>query len=273
MPLYQQHIVQFYSKYFEEALINYKINCMSKMMSEIPVDSCFNNNIAIKWNDPFNAWVAHFDILGFTNSIENSDPKKFSSHPKALQRKIELVLCYLKNTIILYKKLPYDYVNYLFYADTFIIYSKTDDIKEYFGICNIAKLFFEKCIEEELPIRGAISFGEITTGYDNKIVMGKAFIESKKYSDDQNWLGLILTPSAAIKIKEHFDPKRHKFVNRDIPLRKYSIFDENIYAYTTIKSPNLIVKLKKMKTEAPKDVQLKYENTICFIERYGMHAK
>ncbi|MGP8153275.1 MAG: hypothetical protein ACLQBQ_03900 [Smithella sp.] len=224
-----------------------------------------------EWNN-YQAWIAHFDVLGFKSII---DTKNYLTL-KILQVTISEVLSDLNKNVSVFQ----EDVNYLFYADTFVIYSKSDKVNDYPGFIRIAKNFIVKCIYKKLPIRGAVAFGEITLGHDNKIVMGKAFLESYVYGEDQNWLGLILTPSASIKLKEEgLDPIHHGFVNQDIPLRKYSIFDERVYAYkfingsTNYKCP-LLPALEEMRHRAPIKEKVKYENTIRFIEKhYTVHKK
>ena len=135
------------------------------------------------------------------------------------------------------------------------------------GVSPCIEEFYNTCIYKRLPIRGAISHGELIFGHDNKILMGKAFLESYEYGEDQNWIGLILTPSASMKLKSiNLDPLRHGFINRDIPLRKFSIFDENVYAYR-------FIKLKEMLQKASGKEKVKYLNTIKFIDKhYIVHS-
>jgi len=219
----------------------------------------------------YQAWIAHFDILGFKSIINNDND---SLTLTILQNTITKIIDDLKKDVSEFE----ENVEYLFYADTFIIYSKSERVNDYPGFIRVSKNFINKCIYKRLPIRGAISYGELILGHAKKILMGKAFLESYVYGEDQNWLGLILTPSASRKLKEHgLEPVRHGFINRDIPMRKYSIFDEEIYAYffingsTNFQCPLLPI-LKEMMQLSPNAEKAKYENTIKFIERhYKVH--
>lgn len=224
-----------------------------------------------KWFS-YKAWVAHFDILGFKSIINNDNE---SVKLGVLKSQIDEVIDDLKKNVANFD----ESVGYLFYADTFIIFSKSAKINDYPGLISVSKNFMSNCIYKRLPVRGAISFGEITVGHDKKILLGKAFSESYDYGEDQNWLGLILTPSASAELKVHnLEPTRHGFINRDIPLRKYSIFDERVYAYrfingsTNYKCP-LISPLEEMMHKAPGKDKVKYENTISFIKKhYTVHS-
>jgi hypothetical protein len=212
-------------------------------------------------------WVAHFDILGFKSRINYDDQSLLL---ELLKSSIDEVIEGLKEDIRYFE----DSINYTSYADTFIIYSKAAGNSGYPELDLTSKKFLSTCVYKLLPIRGAISYGELILGHNNKVIMGKAFLESYQYGEDQNWIGLLLTPSASSKLKSMgVDPIRNGFINRDIPLRKYSIFDEDVYAYRFINGSTnfecpLLPSLNEMLQEAPGKEKVKYINTIRFIEKY-----
>lgn len=211
----------------------------------------------------YEAWVANFDILGFKSIIEHKDQ---SFELQLLKRKLDEVIKKLNNEIV--QKI--EYVDYQHYSDTFIIYSKSKEVSDYLPFIRICKNFIVNCFYKRLPIRGAISYGELVFGHRKKVLIGKAFLESYVYGEDQNWLGLILSPSASSKLISHnLDPLRHGFINKDIPMRAYSIFDREIYAYRFIehKTPLLPI-LKEMFSKTPGKEKVKYKNTIEFIEKH-----
>lgn len=212
-------------------------------------------------------WVAHFDILGFKSLLVHGS-KDFKTILSQID--IDEIIASIKDMPPLYR----EHIEYLFYADTFIFYSKSDQIQDYSPILSVAQMFIRKCISIKLPVRGAISFGELIFGHEKRILMGKAFLESYEYSEDQNWLGLLLTPSATKKVREHsLNPLHHSYTDRDIPFRRHSIFSENVYAYTfsggvaNFPCP-LLAYLNEMMQAAPDAEKVKYENTIEFIKKY-----
>jgi len=186
------------------------------------------------------------------------------------QSKIDDILNAIENIPPLYR----EHIDYLFYADTFIFYSNSDQALDYSSIIYAAQKFIRQCIYIKLPVRGAISFGELTFGHEKKILMGKAFLESYEYSEDQNWLGLLLTPSATRKVSGYsLNPLHHSYINQDIPLRRYSIFNPDVFAYTFCEgcanfSNPLLGDLDEMLKTAPAAEKVKYENTIEFIKKY-----
>ena len=211
----------------------------------------------------YTAWTAYFDLLGFKNKLEEL------SLP-LLQLKVDEIVNDFHKEVNEFEK----NVDSLFYADTFIFFSKSDDDKHYPGILHGATHFLEKCISKGIALRGAISFGEIAVREDKTIVIGNAFLDSHNYAENSNWLGLILTPTASKRVKEMgLDPIRHGFIYGEIPWRNGSKLKGDVHAYsfcrgvTNFDSP-LLPQLESMQLVAPEEAKEKYEQTIRFIGKH-----
>lgn len=211
-------------------------------------------------------WVAYFDLLGFKSKINvPCDSNGF----KVLQIAIDRTLDRLRN------ESAKGNVNILSYADTFIIYSDTELINHALHFFVTAEKFIDDCIKEKLPVRGAISYGEISYREEYSIMIGEALCESHAYGEDQNWLGLILAPSASAKFEvQGVRPEKWGFTKYSIPFRKYKKLDDSSsYAYRFCGANDGIFKgfelplarFEEMKLRAPDDEKVKYENTIRFI--------
>ncbi len=224
-------------------------------------------NLMLEQWETHECWVAHFDILGFKSLLDQGwmEFKTVLSQSKIddILNAIESISPYFRANI-----------DYLFYADTFIFYSKSDQAQDYTSMLSVAQKFIRECIYIKLPVRGAISFGELIFGHEKKVLMGKAFLESYEYSEDQNWLGPLLTASATRKVSEYsLNPLHHFYINRDIPLRRHSIFNPDVFAYTFCQgsanySNPLLGDLDEMLKTAPAAEKVKYQNTIEFIKKY-----
>ncbi|MGP8174782.1 MAG: hypothetical protein ACLP7O_09570 [Terracidiphilus sp.] len=211
----------------------------------------------------YDAWVAHFDLLGFKTKLKTLPIS-------ILQQQVNEIVKDLQAEVKEFK----ENVDCLFYADTFIFYSKSDETKDYPGLLHIATHFMEKCIYKGIALRGAISFGEIAVGNDKRIMIGSAFLDSHQYGEDQDWLGLVLTPTASNRLKEvKLYPARHRFIYGEIPRRECAKSNDQLYAYSFCRGVYnfpcpLLRKLKELKLLSPEDAKPKYENTIKFIEKH-----
>ncbi|HEY5330946.1 MAG TPA: hypothetical protein VIJ79_13755 [Acidobacteriaceae bacterium] len=211
----------------------------------------------------YDAWIAYFDLLGFKAMLRTLPIS-------ILRQKVDEIVKDLHAEAKEFEK----NVECLFYADTFVFYSKTEANKDYPGLLHVATHFMEKCIYKGIALRGAISFGEIAAGNDKRILIGSAFLDSHQYGEDQDWLGLILTPTASNRLKEaKLDPARHRFVYGEIPRKGDTKSNEEVYAYSFCRGVSdfpcpLLHKLKEMQLLSPEDTKHKYENTIRFIEKH-----
>jgi hypothetical protein len=59
-----------------------------------------------------------------------------------------------------------------------------------------------KSIAVSLPLRGAISVGTAFISISPPMIIGPSFIEAHEYCEDQNWIGLLLTPSATTRLRK-----------------------------------------------------------------------
>ena len=130
-----------------------------------------------------------------------------------------------------------------------------------------------KSVEIRLPLRGAISVGTAFTSTSPPIILGPSFLEAHQYCEDQNWIGLLLTPSATLEfLQAGFYPNRDDFVSdNNIPLRKMPSGNVRAYRFqngmSNYSSP-LLRDLEEMRCLAPSCAKEKYTKTIDFIERH-----
>lgn len=220
----------------------------------------------IKWSAS-TCWLASFDILGFKNLI-NIDGGTIEA--EFVQEDYEETLNHLQSRCEAYSP---GCLDYCWISDTFIMFSPDDSAKSYTVIQQAAKHFIEKCLYSKIPIRGAVSVGTLIRSSDNRTLMGKACIDAYIHGEDQDWLGLILTPNAIKKVRSYgLEPTHHDFISsNEIPMRKYC--DKEVLAYrfqngsSNYSSP-LLPLLESMKQAAGLQHFAKYERTIAFIKKH-----
>ena len=107
------------------------------------------------------------------------------------------------------------------------------------------------------------------------MIIGPSFLEAHEYCEDQNWIGLLLTPSATLALRQAgLEPLHQDFVSDDFPLRKTDA--DNVLAYrfqngsSNYESP-LLSFLQEMKHFASDKDKDKYDRTITFIKKHYRH--
>lgn len=153
------------------------------------------------------------------------------------------------------------------------MFTQDDSAKSYTVIQRAAKHFLEKCLYSSIPIRGAISVGSFVRGHDNRSLMGRAFVDAHVFGEDQDWIGLILTPDAIRKARSYgLEPTHHDFIfSADIPMRDFCSTDVLAYRFqngsANFSSP-LLSFLEGMKHKAGTSHSGKHERTIEFIKKH-----
>jgi hypothetical protein len=114
------------------------------------------------------------DLLGFKNIMLNLDPDEQSVRVDEL---INLVDAGVKK---------FDLPKHQLVSDT--IFAGADCNKQGLEqLVSFAKYMMEEGIAKSLPLRGAISIGEII--WNKYMPLGKAIVESYNLANSQNWIG------------------------------------------------------------------------------------
>jgi len=229
--------------------------------------------IAWKQRDAF---VGAFDILGFKNLIRQTDQEC----PREI---LKGQLADLLGTLDDPNVREYGRVERLVFSDTIVIFAPDlggdSPLRSFGWFSLLCTKLITKSVEVRLPLRGAISVGPSFTSTSPPIVLGPSFLEAHEYCEDQDWIGLLLTPSATLKfLRAEFDPIRADFVSDDIPLRNKRAEAENVRAYRfqngmSNYSSRLLPVLGEMRSLAPTCAKEKYTRTIGFIERHHRYVR
>jgi hypothetical protein len=217
----------------------------------------------ITWNQK-DAWVGVFDILGFRNMIRKTD-QDFPRH--MLTRKLEDLFEALDHDVTRNGQLEY-----VVFSDTIVVFAPDLEARSYGWFLLQCTILIDRSIAIRLPVRGAISVGTAFTSSSPPMIIGPSFLEAHDYCEDQDWIGLLLTPSATLALRQAgLEPLHHDFVSDDLPLRKTG--PENVLAYrfqngsSNYESP-LMSFLHEMQHFASDRDKVKYERTIAFIKKH-----
>lgn len=213
------------------------------------------------------SWVAVFDILGFSNMMSEVE----RDFPRALlTRKLDELIQSLDSEEKRHGKLEH-----LIFSDTIVLFGPT--FRSYAWFLLQCKNLIKDSIRLRLPLRGAISFGTTFSSSKQRIVIGRPFLDAYRYCEDQNWVGLLLTPIAVQTLRDNgLEPLRHDFVGGPIPLRALPADGALAYRFQNGQSSfdnPLIPWLDEMRHYAPADVKTKFTLTIEHIRRHHQQLR
>jgi len=210
------------------------------------------------------SWVAVFDVLGFGSLLEQADRDLSRA---VLTSRLDDLLKSLSSDEKAKGKLEW-----LVFSDTITIFTPTEEPKDYPGFLLQCKNLIKRSITIRLPLRGAISIGKSFSANEYPIILGKPFSEAFRYCEDQDWIGLLLTPSATRALRSAgLEPLHHHFVDGPIPLRRMAPDDVLAYRFqdgaTNFQNP-LLDQLQDMQHRAPAEAKPKYARTIEHIHKH-----
>ena len=208
-------------------------------------------------------WIAYFDLLGITRLVKSGDwPAVF----EALSRSVEE----------LKRHNHYDKeVSIAWFSDTFIVYVQDDSLKSFSAVSTISRFFSFYLLQASIPLRGAIACDWFYADHTNSIFFGQGLVEAYEYGEAQDWIGIILCPSAEDKLRgEEELINSLDFISTDIPYKTKGRFKHNLPAcilgtWSNDGRNECLGKIREMLTRIDSsEVAKKYQKTIEFLEKY-----
>ena len=223
-------------------------------------------------------WLSYFDLLGFRDRIKNRDAYDiYNTYNEALTAAKRNSEKDGKDPTSVYCR---------FFSDTFFFYTKDYSRDAFVNIESVSRLFFTEMIMRRIPLRGSMTVGNFYINENEGIFFGPALIEAYDCSEEQNWLGFVLTENAEKQMAKYNANgqtvldiyKQHYYTEYDVPCKnnyttKVLAFKMNFSGKELPKKeedyPLLdnVVKMKNSLQRIEPEYKKKYENTEKFIRR------
>lgn len=210
-------------------------------------------------------WFCYFDLLGFTALVQN---KGIEQVMPIYQKALSLIerVAETKKTLG---------ISCSWFSDSFIIYSQGGQDGDFAHLEQAGRLFFQELILHQIPVRGALTFGELYTQAAKNIYIGPALIDAYCYAEKQDRLGFVLTPSVSARLEDTSIPASHRSHYRLVNMPGIINHQPSapIYAFAfnngmvNGKNP-YISALNAMKLKAPDYAKEKYARSIAFLEQH-----
>ena len=206
-------------------------------------------------------WFCYLDLLGFSTLVDSGAVEKIIPTYEGVVRELEAEVGVKAGTG----------VSSSWFSDTFIIFSRHATDREFAAVESVARLFFQRLIMKDIPVRGALTLGKLYSRTKKNIFVGPALIDAYTYGEKQNWLGFLLTPSVFrhfqgthldLDNRPHYRPLGDARILRELP-------SEHVYAYAfnngrvAGKNP-FLDHLAAMRSTAGPAHHQKYDNTLAF---------
>lgn len=148
------------------------------------------------WNVTDKRFVCFLDIMGFKDMVMRNSHSEIYQMLEDLAKK--------RNTLDTTKVARYgqDLMKTVSFSDTIVIFTKTDS-QECLELLTFAvSWLFAKAIEKEIPMKGALSCGDMSININQQIFFGQPLIDAYLLQEDVSFYGIVLHDSAEKKLNE-----------------------------------------------------------------------
>lgn len=221
------------------------------------------------WKKTNNRFVSFFDILGFKDMVlKNSHDdilKKLESLKKHANRLAEMQWDEEKEKTSKLK-ITVNQTKSITFSDSFIFFSKGDSLEDFFKIVLDSWSIYKEAIDNDIALKGAISYGEITVDFDKNLFFGQPIIDAFLLHEDLHMLSIILDHNAENQIKL-FD--KNYIIESSLSFQKVKlksgIATHTLLSMNTISSADQqIIKLQKLYKITSGKPRQYIDNTIDF---------
>jgi hypothetical protein len=151
------------------------------------------------WQPTTQRFVAFFDILGFKDLVTKKSHTEILEKLKILKNVIEELKVPEKLPSLKGLNISADQTQAVTFSDSIIFFSKGDTFWDALKIFFDSYRILRKAIENQIAIKGCISFGEVTVDFTNSLFFGQPIIDAFLLHEDLEMLTVIFDNSAETK--------------------------------------------------------------------------
>jgi hypothetical protein len=182
-----------------------------------------------------NCFVGLFDILGFSNMVKKYQLDKIWEAYNYLKS----TTSFMKDNIesIFKSKL----VNIEMFSDTFLMctancYNQTKKDACFNALLGVCDGLFQSAIINKMPIRGAITYGEVIV--NDNVIIGKPIVEAYEMEQKQDWMGCWINDNAIKKVGSKLLDRHEKgklIIKYKVPFKSGEI--KECYVFNWVQLP------------------------------------
>ena len=145
-------------------------------------------------------FMAYFDIMGFKDYVYrhshdelNERMSKVSTVVRGVEE-LEWIVEKLEKTDPQKERLGFlaNYVRPVIFSDTILIVSEFGTIGDALKILNTASMVLNNLLLYNIPIKGSLSYGDISADFEKSLYYGKPLIDAYNLAEEVNYYGAVL---------------------------------------------------------------------------------
>lgn len=152
-------------------------------------------------------YLAFFDLLGFSELVKREDTSEVARIIHAIQHFANIARGYGEEPFFSQRNNEENHQNYvqsLFVSDSVVFVTNGATIEDFANVIITAQGLLSMCMLSSIPIRGAITTGDLIFDLGFHILYGKPMVEAVELEKIQEWFGVAIHPSCSSNINpEH----------------------------------------------------------------------
>ncbi|MGB4775678.1 MAG: hypothetical protein WBP45_10920 [Daejeonella sp.] len=219
----------------------------------------------MSWKESCERYVGFFDMMGFKNLVYRNQHEFVKKKMNTLHQIVEEVNNNgNESTLEKDKK-----IRVIIFSDSILFVTKDNSSTTLNYLLLTSAWFISKCFKENIPIKGALSYGMISANFDKSIFFGKGMIDAFLLQEELQMYGCILDNQIEKKL-QNLKGSNNKWIKRmKVPLKGGSATHLIINWVDPIKkftAEEIAEELNKFYLSASGIVRRYIDNTIAIIE-------
>ena len=201
-------------------------------------------------------WVSYFDILGFENRVKADWVAAHAELDACLER------------LAAHQEIIGD-IECAWFSDSFLFYTHDSSRGSLHRIDRASQWFFDDLLDEGIPLRGAMAFGELYVDKAFNMFVGPALVNAVKFGERYDWIGFVLHDSARKEVEKVGQPLGNQsYKPWSAKVSRQQSEPEDVRAYLFDFSSASAIEGMMCEVADPK-VLPKYENALNFYRHFN----
>lgn len=225
----------------------------------------------MEWKIRNNRFVLFIDILGFKDLVARNDHEHVLQKLSAITETLEYLIgdtAYgaLKNT---FKDIDKNQTKSITFSDSVIVFSKSDTPSDAFKILCDAHALQLFSMKNSIPIKGAISYGDITVNFEKSLFFGQPIIDAYLLHEDLQMLSIVIDHLAENKISSYREILKGIYdnISKCDAKMKYGTVTHSLIRLSKANYTKGLKYLEKLYTTVSGKPRIYIDNTISFYNK------
>jgi hypothetical protein len=162
-----------------------------------------NENMS-NWEETKDRYIAFIDIMGFSDYVYRN---KHSVVKKRMTNLHEILASTEKafKSVTVEEEMLKSEIRTTIFSDSILIITRDDSNDSLASINLVCKMFMAECMNQQIPLKGAISYGTVTADFDKSLFFGKGLIDAYSLQEQLFMYGIVLDNKIEKRLKKNYD--------------------------------------------------------------------